>query len=112
MGALSYLYRYAQWAYVGGGFTPYLHNVLEATVYGIPVAFGPCIERKPVASDLIDRHIGISVQSPRDLDRWFNSIRNNHQEAQRTKSQALEYVEQYRGGAGDVYKTILGMQSD
>lgn len=112
MGALSYLYRYAQWAYVGGGFTPYLHNVLEATVYGIPVAFGPCIERKPVASDLIDRHIGISVQSPRDLDRWFNSLRNNHQEAQRTKSQALEYVEQYRGGAGDVYKTILGMQSD
>jgi 3-deoxy-D-manno-octulosonic-acid transferase len=39
IGRLSKLYRYADLAYVGGGFNGGLHNVLEPTVYGIPVAF-------------------------------------------------------------------------
>ena len=37
MGMLSYLYRYAKIAYVGGGFGAGIHNLLEAVTYGIPV---------------------------------------------------------------------------
>lgn len=40
-GLLSSLYRYADAAYVGGGFGVSIHNINEAAVYGIPVLFGP-----------------------------------------------------------------------
>lgn len=41
MGLLSKLYRYADLAYIGGGFGKGIHNVLEAAAYGVPVLFGP-----------------------------------------------------------------------
>jgi 3-deoxy-D-manno-octulosonic-acid transferase len=41
IGVLNRLYGHADAAYVGGGFGRVLHNILEATAYGIPVIFGP-----------------------------------------------------------------------
>lgn len=40
IGMLSKLYRYGEFAYVGGAFGKGLHNILEAACYGIPVFFG------------------------------------------------------------------------
>ena len=37
IGVLKYLYRYANVAYVGGGFNKGIHNTLEPLSYGIPV---------------------------------------------------------------------------
>jgi 3-deoxy-D-manno-octulosonic-acid transferase len=36
---LSSVYRYADLAYIGGGYNEGIHNTLEAAVYGIPVSF-------------------------------------------------------------------------
>ncbi|GAB5538713.1 MAG: glycosyltransferase N-terminal domain-containing protein [Salibacteraceae bacterium] len=41
VGLLSSLYQFATIAYVGGGFSKAVHNTLEASVFGIPVLFGP-----------------------------------------------------------------------
>jgi 3-deoxy-D-manno-octulosonic-acid transferase len=40
IGLLSGLYRYGEFAFIGGGFGKGLHNILEAACYGIPVFFG------------------------------------------------------------------------
>ena len=40
-GLLSAAYRYADIAYVGGGFGAGIHNINEAAVFGLPVLFGP-----------------------------------------------------------------------
>jgi 3-deoxy-D-manno-octulosonic-acid transferase len=40
IGILMGLYKYADVAYVGGGFRTGMHNVLEPAGYGIPVLFG------------------------------------------------------------------------
>jgi 3-deoxy-D-manno-octulosonic-acid transferase len=40
VGMLSRLYRYGEFAYVGGAFGKGLHNILEAACYGIPILFG------------------------------------------------------------------------
>jgi len=40
VGMLSKLYRYGEFAYIGGAFGKGLHNILEAACYGIPVFFG------------------------------------------------------------------------
>ncbi|MFT6719155.1 MAG: 3-deoxy-D-manno-octulosonic-acid transferase [Sphingobacteriales bacterium] len=40
-GLLRKLYRFADFAIIGGGFGKGVHNLLEAAIYGIPTAFGP-----------------------------------------------------------------------
>jgi 3-deoxy-D-manno-octulosonic-acid transferase len=45
IGMLSRLYRYADLAYVGGGFNRGIHNILEPAAYGLPILFGPRFEK-------------------------------------------------------------------
>jgi len=68
MGLLSYLYRYANIAYVGGGFGKGIHNLPEAAVYGIPVLFGPNYKRFIEAEELIQRGGGFSISSTQELE--------------------------------------------
>lgn len=49
IGQLTSAYRYATVAYVGGGFTGKLHNILEPGAFGVPVLIGPKHERFPEA---------------------------------------------------------------
>jgi 3-deoxy-D-manno-octulosonic-acid transferase len=54
IGMLSRLYRYGEFAYVGGGFGAGLHNILEAACYGVPIFFGNKNYKKyQEATDLI-----------------------------------------------------------
>jgi 3-deoxy-D-manno-octulosonic-acid transferase len=55
MGMLSKLYRYADLAYIGGGFGAGIHNTAEAAVYGVPVMFGPNYKKFREAVALLDR---------------------------------------------------------
>ena len=41
IGKLSAAYRYGSLAFIGGGFTGNLHNILEPAVYGLSILFGP-----------------------------------------------------------------------
>ncbi len=40
VGLLSRLYRYGEFAFVGGAYGDGLHNILEAACYGVPIFFG------------------------------------------------------------------------
>jgi len=40
IGMLARLYRYGEFAFIGGAFGKGLHNILEAACYGIPIFFG------------------------------------------------------------------------
>lgn len=60
-GLLSSAYRYANIAYIGGGFGAGIHNINEAAVYGIPVVFGPRHSKFIEARELIEAGGGYSV---------------------------------------------------
>lgn len=56
MGMLSRLYRYGEFAFIGGAFGKGLHNILEAACYGVPIFFGNKTYGKfQEAVDLINR---------------------------------------------------------
>lgn len=56
IGMLGRLYRYGEYAFVGGAFGKGLHNILEAACYGIPIFFGNKKYQKfQEAVDLINR---------------------------------------------------------
>ncbi|MCO5247645.1 MAG: hypothetical protein M9887_01670 [Chitinophagales bacterium] len=45
LGQLKFIYRYAQVAWIGGGFDKSVHNVLEAAAYNIPLISGVKIQK-------------------------------------------------------------------
>lgn len=66
IGILMGLYKYADVAYVGGGFQKGMHNVLEPAGYGIPVLFGN-EKLSEDAEHLIKNGGGIAVQDSKEL---------------------------------------------
>lgn len=107
IGALSRIYRYGKWAYVGGGFTRYLHSVIEPVVYGLPVAFGPCIHRKITPQQMMNIGIGSMVSSPEKLDKWFSGLKHNDALLAEINHQAHRYVEKNIGATQLITSTII-----
>ena len=68
IGMLSFLYRFADVAYVGGGFGKGIHNLTEAAVCGVPVIFGPNHKKFIEAQELIKRGGGFSISKVEELD--------------------------------------------
>jgi 3-deoxy-D-manno-octulosonic-acid transferase len=67
IGILAQLYGHADVAYVGGGFGSGLHNILEATAYGIPVIFGPDHGRFADAGIMVNEGLAYSINTAEDL---------------------------------------------
>ncbi len=75
VGLLSRLYRYGEFAYVGGAFGKGLHNILEAACYGIPIFFGnKSYQRFQEAKDLIHRGGAFAVGNHLELKEKFEML--------------------------------------
>lgn len=106
LGALAHIYKYGSWAYVGGGFTPYLHNLIEAAVYGLPVAFGPRIERKATPLELVRLGTGCVVKNRKEINRWFKSLKYDDDKLKRISVVSKKYVECNAGATSIISKII------
>lgn len=106
VGALASIYRYGTWAYVGGGFTPLLHSVIEAAVYGLPIAFGPQIHRKVTPRQLMQEGIGTMVTDCRQFTEWFEALRDDEQALAEIRRRSAGYIAQNVGSTETIVKTI------
>ncbi|WP_303757677.1 hypothetical protein [Bacteroides caecimuris] len=91
---------------MGGGFTPYLHSIIEATVYGLPVAFGPMIQRKVTPNELMELGIGQVVRSEKELEKWFEALRNEPQQLKQIKNTALDYSRSNSGATSNIIQIL------
>lgn len=107
VGELALIYRYGSCAYIGGGFTPYLHSVIEAVVYGLPVSFGPKIHRKVTPRQLIEAGIGEMVSTPDELDQWLSGLIQNREKAAAICKSAEDYINLNVGATETVVNAIL-----
>jgi 3-deoxy-D-manno-octulosonic-acid transferase len=99
IGHLSSAYAYAQLAYVGGGFSGKLHNILEPAVYGIPVLFGPKFSRFPEAEQFIETGIGFSVANSDSLSNTINEVSKQFEDIQH---RADVFIEKNAGAAARI----------
>jgi 3-deoxy-D-manno-octulosonic-acid transferase len=77
IGMLSKLYRYGEFAYVGGAFGAGLHNILEAACYGIPIFFGNKNYKKyQEANDLIMRGGAFEIDGYEELKSKYEMLHN------------------------------------
>ena len=82
IGHLSAAYQYGSVAFVGGGFSGSLHNILEPLAYGLPVIFGPKHEKFPEAQQFIDLGFAQVVETAKGLDQILLYLMENQKDAQ------------------------------
>ena len=78
IGQLANAYSYGNIAYVGGGFSGSLHNILEPAVFGLPVIFGPKHKRFPEGEAFIENGFGFSVSTTEEFTKAYNAITTNY----------------------------------
>ena len=106
IGMLSKLYRYARYAYVGGGFGAGIHNVPEAAVYGIPVIFGPNYRKFREAVGLIENGGAYSINDYQGLAGIFRKLSDNEIAWQHSADASREYVANQIGATEKVMGAI------
>lgn len=74
IGILSSIYRYADVAYIGGGFGVGIHNTLEAAIYNIPVLFGPNYLKFQEAVELVNRKLAFPVKNANELTAQLDQL--------------------------------------
>ncbi|MBQ4549063.1 MAG: 3-deoxy-D-manno-octulosonic acid transferase [Bacteroidales bacterium] len=77
IGILKQIYKYARFAYVGGGFMSSIHNTQEALVFGCPVVVGPKYHKFVEAVDLVEKGGMFSVANQQEFDEIFEKLMND-----------------------------------
>jgi 3-deoxy-D-manno-octulosonic-acid transferase len=96
IGKLSAAYRYGSVAFIGGGFTGNLHNILEPAVYGLSILFGPKHAKFPEAKMFLQQGFAREVG---DSTALLSSIRELL-DSQEELSEAIQaFISSQQGGS-------------
>ncbi len=107
IGMLALLYRYGNWAFIGGGFIAGIHSVIEATIYGMPAVFGPNYQKNRPGIDMIELGACKSIQNAEELDAWFTPLENDDEALTNVSNIAFQYCQQNKGASNIILKKIF-----
>lgn len=105
IGILASLYRYADVAYIGGGFGRGIHNILEAVTFGKPVVFGPNYRKFKEAGDIIARGGGFSYAEYRQLLPALDTLLNDAARRQAASEACRDYMAENLGSTEKILST-------
>jgi len=99
IGLLAQLYRYGEFAFIGGGYKEGLHNILEAACYGVPIFFGSKApyHKYQEAVDLVSRGGAFAVGDTRALSIAFDKVDADPDTYQAAAKVTRDYVQSNLG---------------
>lgn len=106
IGFLSSVYQYGTVAYIGGGFNDGIHNILEPTVYGLPVLFGPNYHKFNEAHQIIDLKAGFVINNADDLTNQLAVLINDSVALSEASRLASNYVRKNSGATEKIVKSL------
>ena len=68
-----------------------LHSVIEPSVYGLPVAFGPYTNRKVTPTQMSAIGIGKSVRNSKEFGDWLRELETHPDKMEDIKKKAHEW---------------------
>ncbi|QZE14180.1 3-deoxy-D-manno-octulosonic acid transferase [Halosquirtibacter laminarini] len=96
-GYLTSLYKYADIAYVGGGFGKSIHNILEAATYGAPIIFGPKHSKFKEALDLIKLKSAFPANSQLEVEALLYQLLTDEDILNNASKRCIQYVKENTG---------------
>ena len=106
IGLLSRIYRYAEVAYIGGGFGRGIHNILEAITYDVPVVFGPNHRKFQEALDIIRLGGGVGYSRYEELKEAMERLLGDEKERQKASEVCRRYVAENIGSTERIMETV------
>lgn len=103
IGLLANIYQYTDIAFIGGGFTGALHNILEPCSFGNLILFGPHHQKFHEAQELIDFGGALSVSNELDFK---NIVTNFSPTLNEIKSQNKSFIENNKGATKLILKSL------
>lgn len=104
IGLLSSLYKYADIAVIGGGFSGKLHNILEAATFGIPVLFGPKFDRFQEAKEFISVGAAYIFSDERTFETKVKSLLNDTGIRSKSGETAINLVRKNLGATEKIWQ--------
>ena len=103
VGMLTSLYRYGDFAYVGGAFGKSLHNVLEPATFGMPLFFGNrSYQHVREATDLLKLNGAFTINDTKDLGDKFRTVWKDEEKRQKMAEVCQKYVQDHTGATEKV----------
>lgn len=107
IGLLSSLYRYGDFAFIGGAYGKGLHNILEAATFGMPIFFGDkAFHKFQEATDLIEQKSAFAVAKSSELTAKLNYFLSRPNELEKASLTASQYVKNHTGATDVVLNWI------
>ena len=108
VGILAGLYRFADIAYLGGGFGPGVHNVMEPAVYDVPVLYGPKLKSSDTARYLSETGSGFIVENGTEFKEIFDSLFTNEEFRLKAGKAAGQVILDHMGATQRTAEIIQG----
>lgn len=93
IGILKKIYKYARFAYIGGGFMSSIHNTQEALVFGCPVVVGPKYHKFVEAVDLVEKGGMFSVTDQKEFDEIFEKLISDEEFYNKASGICQDYIQ-------------------
>jgi 3-deoxy-D-manno-octulosonic-acid transferase len=106
IGILTSIYKYADVAYVGGGFGTGIHNILEPATYGIPIIIGPNYQKFKEANDLILSKACFEINNIESLTKQLSTFHENLEITKTSGAIALDYIHKNIGATKKIMEYI------
>lgn len=106
IGLLSRIYRYADLAYIGGGFGRGIHNILEAITYEVPVVFGPNHKKFQEAKDIIRMGGGFGYSKYETMKVIMDHLLSDDDYRRKASEVCRHYVTDNTGSTVKIMETV------
>ena len=103
IGHLSAAYYFGKIAFVGGGFSGKLHNILEPAVFGLPVFFGPKHTKFPEAANFIEEGFAFNVETSTEFIERLKFVAENEESLSK---KASDFIEKQKGAAEKIVNDL------
>ena len=107
IGLLSSIYKYADLAYIGGGFGVGIHNTLEAAIFGMPIVFGPNYLKFNEATVMIKLQVAFSVNNYEQLKPILESLLSDIEKRERIIIECTNFTNQNLGATQTIISKVF-----
>lgn len=109
IGMLSTLYRYADLVMIGGGFGKGIHNILEPSVFGVPIIIGPNYQKFNEAVELVKRETVFTIKSYNEFSELVNNLSGDKVRLKKIFETQNQYIKAMSGSTTIIVNQLLSI---
>jgi 3-deoxy-D-manno-octulosonic-acid transferase len=106
MGMLSSIFKYGDFALIGGGFKDGIHSILEPASSFLPLFFGPRHQPFPEAKTLIESGGAFEVNTSEELEAVFDSVYQNTKLYENCSKAIKSYMNSQKGATKKIIAVL------